>query len=149
MEHIKPARSNSIWLILGSTMLVLLALTACQVIPPPPLELNNEPAILFFNNEDGCVCSRIIYERADAQIAAWPAESRHGVPLYHIQLEERPDLRSHYRIVRAPTLLLLDADGNEIWRQDEVTTDTQIFDLKMAEEKVLDMQHSTRQHKYR
>ena len=140
MSRIMPARGKATWLIFGGTILFLLAFRACHVNPPPPLELNNEPVLLFFNNEEGCVCVRTIYERADAQIAAWPAESRHGIPLHRIHLEERPDLRLKYRIVRAPTLLLLDADGSEVWRQDQVVTDSQIFDLETFEEQIVKLQ---------
>ncbi len=140
MDRIKPVRGKGTWLVLGGTILVLLAFKACQVNPPPPLDLNDEPVLLLFNNEEGCVCELAIYERADAQIAAWPAESRHGVLLHRIHLEQRPDLRLEYRIARAPTLLLLDADGNEVWRQDEVTSDWRIFDLETAEAQIVSLQ---------
>ena len=142
MSRIMPARGKATWLIFGGTILFLLAFKACHVNLPPPLELNNEPALLFFNNEEGCVCVRTIYERADAQIAAWPAESRHGIPLHRIHLEERPDLRLKYRIVRAPTLLLLDAVGNEVWRRDEVISDETIFDLEAVEAEILNLLRS-------
>jgi hypothetical protein len=42
----------------------------------PPLELNNQPALLFFNNNEGCECVLPFYAKADAVIAAWPAEKR-------------------------------------------------------------------------
>ena len=42
----------------------------------PPLELNNQPAFLFFNNDEGCECVLPFYAKADAVIAAWPAENR-------------------------------------------------------------------------
>ena len=134
-----------IWLIVATAVLVVLGAKAIQqgwLTARPPLELNDKPAILFFNNEKGCDCVLAIYRRADGQIAAWPAESRHGVPLHRIHLEQRPDLGKRYQIVRAPTLLLLDAGGNEVWRQDEVTSDWRIFDLETAEAQIVSLQRT-------
>jgi hypothetical protein len=122
-----------VWLILGVSLLVMLGAKGVQrgwFARRPPLELGSQPALLFFNNDRGCECVLVIYQRADAQIAAWPATERREVPVRRINLEHRPDLGERYQIARAPTLLLVDAQGNEIWRQDEVVSDEQIFDLK-------------------
>jgi hypothetical protein len=105
--------------------------------PRPPVELGGEPALLFFNLDRGCECVLVIYQRADAQIDAWPAAAHHGVPLHRINMERRPDLIKQYGVYRAPTLLLLDSDGREVWRQDEVITDEHIFDLKRFEAEIL------------
>ena len=134
-----------IWLIVATAVLLVLGAKAIQqgwLTARPPLELNDKPTILFFNNEQGCDCVLAIYQRADAQVAAWPAESRHGVSLHRIHLKQRPDLGKQYQVVRAPTLLLLDAGRNEVWRQDEVTSDWHIFDLETAEAQILSLQRN-------
>ncbi len=98
---------KSVCLVVGAAVLSVLAVKAIQLgwlAARPPPELNGEPALLFFNNERGCDRVLAIYLRAYGQIAAWAAESRHGVPRYRINLKQRPDLRKRYRIVRAPTL---------------------------------------------
>ena len=104
--------------------------------PRPPLELGGKPALLFFNNDRGCECVLVIYQRADAQIANWSAADRQNVPLHRINLKQRPDLGKQYNIYRAPTLLLLDGAGRELWRQDEIISDQHIFDLQQFEEMI-------------
>lgn len=104
--------------------------------PRPPLELGGKPALLFFNNDRGCECVLVIYQRADAQIASWAAADRDSVPVHRINLEQRPDLGKQYNIYRAPTLLLVDSTGRELWRQDEVITDRHVFDLQRFEEQI-------------
>jgi hypothetical protein len=134
-----PAGKRRVWLIVACAVLAVLAAKGIQsgwFAARSPLDLNGEPALLFFNNDRGCDCALVIYRRADAQIAAWPEEARHRVPLVPINLEQRPDLGGHYGILRAPTLLLLDAAGDEVWRQDEVMSDSHIFDLEAAEAQI-------------
>jgi len=128
-----------VWLIVAGAVLAVLAAKGIQsgwFAAPSPLELTGEPTLLFFNNDHGCECALVSYRRADSQIAAWPEEARHQVPLVPINLEQRPDLGGYYQIQRAPTLLLLDAAGDEVWRQDEVMSDSHIFDLRAAEAQI-------------
>lgn len=134
-----PAGKSRVWLIVAGAVLAVLAAKGIQsgwFAAPSPLELNGEPALLFFNNDRGCDCALVIYRRADVQMAAWSEEARHRVPLVPINLEQRPDVAKYYGIVRAPTLLLLDAAGDEVWRQDEVVSDSHVFDLKAAEAQI-------------
>ncbi len=132
-----------IWLAVFATALIVLGVKGIQLgwfAARPLLDLDAEPALLFFNNDRGCECVLVIYQRADAQIAGWPTAARQGVPVRRINLEERPDLGKRYKIYRAPTLLLLDGDGNEVWRQDEIITDQRIFDLETAEAQIVTLQ---------
>jgi len=134
-----PAGKSRVWLIVVSAVLIILAAKAIQsgwFAAPSPLELNGEPALLFFNNDRGCECALVIYRRADSQIAAWSKEARHRLPIIAINLEQRPDVAKYYEIVRAPTLLLLGAAGREVWRQEEVVSDSHVFDLKAAEAQI-------------
>ena len=105
-------------------------------IPKPPLALNSQPALLFFNNDRGCECALFVFHNADAQLSTWPEENHAGIPIIPINLERRPDLAQEYQVIRAPTLLLLDSAGQILWRQDEVISDEFPFDLKTLESQI-------------
>lgn len=104
-----------------------------------PLELKDEPALLFFNKDQGCPCVQVVYENADLQISRWPSADRQGVPVKRISLDERPDLGKQYDVNRSPALLLFDSQGDEVWRQYATITSEQVFDLKLFEEKIIDL----------
>jgi len=95
----------------------------------PPLELDGEPALLFFNKSRGCECEMFVYNNANAQINGWIALVR----VVHIDLDRRPDLAQKYSIIRAPSLVLLDDMGQVFWRQDEGLSDEVPLDLDQAE----------------
>ncbi len=139
MDRIALNWKRAARLILAGAVLALLALKAVQLgwlAARPPLELPDQPVVLFFNNRRGCKCVLAIYRQADAEIDAWSQAAGVGLPLYRIDLERRPDLGRQFSIRRAPTLLLLDGQGNEVWRQEEVLSDTHVFDLKQAEAEI-------------
>lgn len=102
----------------------------------PPIELNNQPALLFFNNDEGCECVIPLYQKADTVIAAWPSDQRAKIPLYRLVLDKRPDLQRQYNVERAPMLLLLDADGQVVWREWGVASNPNVFDLTRVEMKI-------------
>lgn len=115
---------------------LILGVKAVQMgwfIPKPPLVLNNQPAILFFNNDRGCECQLAIFNNADAQLSVWPEEKHRGIPIFAINLERRPDLAKKFLVYRAPTLILLDSEGQDIWRQDESASDDYPLDLAALE----------------
>lgn len=101
-----------------------------------PLALNNQPALLFFYNDRGCECAMYVYRHAKAQLSAWPEEKHSGIPIIPINLERRPDLAHEYQVIRATTLLLLDSEGQILWRQDEVVSDEYPFDLIPLESQI-------------
>lgn len=128
-----------IWLLLAGAIILLLGVkVAGSLLLPsgPPLDLNNQPALLFFNNEEGCECVIPLYQKADAVIAAWPNENRAHIPVLRIILDERPDLQKDYDIERAPMLLLLDEQGQEVWRGWGVASNPQVFDLAEGEAQI-------------
>ncbi len=104
--------------------------------PKPPLVLNNQPAILFFNDDRGCDCQLAIFKNADAQLSVWPEEKHNGIPIFAINLERRPDLAKEYSVYRAPTIILLDSAGQELWRQDESVGDDYPLDLTVLETQI-------------
>lgn len=51
----------------------------------------------------------------------------------HIDLDLRPDLARQYEVIRAPSLVLLNAEGQVVWRQDEGLSDESPLDLEQVE----------------
>jgi hypothetical protein len=128
-----------VWFLLVGAIVLLMGVKGGRpfLLPAgPPIELNNQPALLFFNNDEGCECVMPLYQKADAVIAAWPPERRAQVPLHRIVLDERPDLQRQYAIERAPILLLLDASGEIVWREWGVASNPNVFDLARVEAKI-------------
>lgn len=101
-----------------------------------PLDLNNQPVLLFFNNDDGCECVVPLYQKADVVTANWPAANRGNIPVRRIVLDERPDLQRAYNIQRAPMILLLDAQGREVWRGWGVASNPNVFELAAGEAQI-------------
>lgn len=83
-----------------------------------PLELNGEPALLFFNIDEPCECMRKLVESADSQINSWPEEARSGIPVYRVNFEEQAELGSKYKVFRVPCMVLVDGQGQIVHRQD-------------------------------
>jgi len=128
-----------VWLLLVGAVVVLLAVKWGRpaLLPGgPPLELGKQPSLLFFNNEEGCECVLPLYARADSVIDVWPPEQRSRVPVYRIILDERPDLQRQYDVERAPMLLLLDANGQVLWRERGVASNSDVFDLSEVEAQI-------------
>jgi hypothetical protein len=100
--------------------------------PRPPLELDGEPAMLFFNKAHGCECEMLVYNNANTQMEEWSAPIR----LIRIDMDQRPDLVKEYAVIRAPTFVLLDAQGQVVWRQDEDLSDKSPLDLDQVERQI-------------
>jgi hypothetical protein len=105
-------------------------------LPRTPLELNGQPAVLFFNRHKGCECELVVYNAAERQIQAWPESNRQGILFVQIDLDRRPDLGAQFNVVRAPALLLLDGDENIRYRQNDVITDLEPLNLPALEQKI-------------
>lgn len=128
-----------VWFALLGAIVVLLGVKVGRpLLTPagPPIELNNQPALLFFNNDEGCECVLPLYARADSAIAAWMAAQRSQVPVQRILLYQRPDLQRRYKVERAPMLVLLDAKGQIVWREWGVASNPTVFNLERVEEKI-------------
>lgn len=118
-----------------SALTLTLELKAVQLgwfTPRPPLELDGKPVLLFFNKSRGCECELLVYNNANAQMDDWIAPLR----VIHIDLDHRPDLARQYGVIRAPTLVLLDAEGQAVWMQDEGLSDESPLDLNQVERQI-------------
>lgn len=109
------------------------------LIPHTPLSLNGEPAVLFFNRHKGCACALAVYRAAADQVQDWTVAERQGVQIISIDLDRRPDLVAQYDVIRAPALLLVDQAGEIVYRQDEVVSDTEPFNLPWFESKLAEV----------
>jgi hypothetical protein len=139
MAGLIQVRKPHVWLLLAVGIFLLTSYKEARPLlfsGGPPLDLNNQPVLLFFNNDDGCECVVPLYQKADAVVAAWPAANRGNIPVRRIVLDERPDLQRAYNIQRAPMLLLLDAQGREVWRGWGVASNPQVFNLAEGEAQI-------------
>ena len=121
-----------LWIIFFGALALTFGLKAAQLgwfTPHPPLELDGEPALLFFNKLRGCECELFVYNNAETQMNSWNA----SVHVIRIDLDHRPDLARQYEIIRAPSLVLLNAKGQIVWRQDEALSDESPLDLDQIE----------------
>jgi hypothetical protein len=119
-------------------ILFVKALSEGQFSPREPLDLSNEPTLLFFNRSKGCECVLVVYQAADRQITAWPKEDYSGANLIQIDLDHRPDLGRQFNITRVPAMLLVDSSGKIIYQQTEAVSDKSPLVLVKFEQAIKD-----------
>jgi hypothetical protein len=132
----KPA---SLWILFFFGLVLTLGLKAVDLgwfSPREPLEFNNAPALLFFNKARGCECELYVYDNANAQFEAWKSP----VPVHRIDLDRRPDLGRQYSVVRAPALVLVDAEGQVVWKQSDSLSDESPLNLEQAQVEIARLQ---------
>ena len=105
-------------------------------LPRKPIVLNDQPAVLFFNRHKGCDCARIVYHAAARQMREWPEAQRLGVQLIQVDLDRQTYLGKQFDVARAPALLLIDATGNIVYRQEEVVIDLEPMNLPLLEQNI-------------
>jgi hypothetical protein len=102
----------------------------------PQLELNSQPALLFFTLSEGCNCQMVIIRRAATQIAFWELPEHLAINIIRIDFSLQPDLARYYDVARAPALVLLDAQGQAVWKQDVGLSDEKPLDLIQAQSQI-------------
>jgi hypothetical protein len=73
-----------------------------------------------------------IIRAAESQLAEWESP----LPILRADFDQRPDLARQFQIIRAPALVLLDAEGKVIWKQDEGLSDESPLDLRQVEAQI-------------
>ena len=139
MARITLSRNLVIWGSLFAGLIVVLGAKDWEsgwLLPKPPLELEGKPALFFIVKYRGCECEIFVNDNARAQVEGWPAEARQNVPLHEINIDWRSDLAKQYRVIRAPTLFLLDASGAEVWRQDGVRDDEYPLKIETVQDQI-------------
>jgi len=101
-----------------------------------PLELNGQPALLFFTLSDGCDCQMKVIRSAATQIAFWEPSEHLRIYIIWIDFDQRPDLVDYYHVDRAPALVLLDSNGEVFWMQDDPQSDGKPFDMAEVENQI-------------
>jgi hypothetical protein len=134
-----PTRGNRqrVWVLLvfGILVLTVLAIKAFNngwFTPRMSLELNGEPALVFFTLADGCECEMSVVNAAEAQLATWNIPQENDLQLMQVDFRRRPDLADEYDVARAPALVLLDTQGLVVWKQDVGLSDEAPLDLDTA-----------------
>lgn len=97
-----------------------------------PLEITQDPTLLFFNRSKGCECVLVVYQAADQQISEWQ-QNYPDLEVIWIDLDRRADLGRQFQILRVPAFILLDNNNNRIYQQTESLSDTAPFDLEMLD----------------
>jgi hypothetical protein len=136
MMETKRARRWWVLLLLAGLFLGPLVLKAVQegwFEPRLPLELNNQPALVFFTLSRGCECQMTVVAHAEAQLAAWEFPVQRPFRVIRVDFNRRPDLAQQYGVARAPALVLLDDSGQVVWKQDVGLSDDAPLDLDLAE----------------
>ena len=123
-------------MLFGVIVLALLAIKSFNdgwFEPKTPLALNGEPALVFFTLGRGCECQMVVVQGAEAQLAVWPIALEEQIPILRVDYNRRPDLAKQYSVARAPALVLLDAHGEVVWKQDLGLSDEAPLDLIQAQ----------------
>jgi len=105
-------------------------------LPRPQLALNGQPALLFFTLSDGCECQMTIIRRAATQIAFWELPDHLAINIIRIDFDLQSKIARYYDVARAPALVLVDAEGQPIWKQDVGVSDARPLDLVEAEAQI-------------
>jgi len=137
----KRNSSVLVWIVFVGSVVLVLGVKAWQVgwlRPKTHLELNGQPAVLVFvKYRYVCECEGYVNGNARSQAVNWPLDTPGGVPLHLIDIDQRTDLVKRYKVIRAPSMLLLDAEGEIVWRQDDVISDEFPLNLPAAEAQIL------------
>jgi hypothetical protein len=130
MDRIK-AQHNSALIGICLVILVILLAKASRDgwLNPQTTLMPGSPSLVFFNGSRGCDCELYVYSNADRQLADWSEAQRGGLAVIRVSIHAPGALKSKYKVIRAPTLLLLDAAGEIILRQDNVVSDDEPLDL--------------------
>ncbi len=100
--------------------------------PRIPLALNGQPALVFFTLGKGCECQMKVIHNAEKQLAEWKVVVDSKIPLFTVDFSRRPDLAKQYGVARSPALVLLNAAGEVIWKQDLGLSDEAPLDINAA-----------------
>lgn len=128
-------KRSVLWIFFLAALALTLGLKAAQLgwfATHEPLPLNGQPALIFFTLTQGCDCQMTVVHTAEAQLAGWESP----LPLLRVDFNRRHDLAAQFGIVRAPALVLMDVEGQVVWKQDEGLSDESPLDLEQAESQI-------------
>jgi hypothetical protein len=132
---LKNRRRIGLLMLFGVLVLAVLAIKSFNdgwFEPKIPLELNGQPALVFFTLGRGCDCQMTVIRNAEAQLPSWSVILDGQISIFRVDFSRRPDLVKQYNVARAPALVLLDAAGEVAWKQDLGLSDEAPLDLLQA-----------------
>jgi hypothetical protein len=136
---LKDRRRTGVLMLFGVLLMAVLAIKSFNdgwFEPKIPLELNGQPALVFFMLGRGCDCQMTVIRSAEAQLAGWQVAQDEAIPILRVDFSRRPDLARQYSVARAPALVLLDGLGQVVWKQDLGLSDEAPLDLEQAKDQV-------------
>jgi len=126
--------------VIGLALIILSGKLAFDLYSSTQVEfdLNDKPALLFITDDKPCDCAKKTTAEADYQIKNWSAPNLLAVQLIQIYIGDHRELEAKYDVFRSPALILLDAQGKVVYRQDYPIIggkpfDLQEFEIKMRE----------------
>ena len=125
----------AVWIIFIAALTLTLGLKVAQLgwfAVREPLPLNGQPALVFFTLSQGCECQMTVVRAAEAQLADWESP----VPFLRVDFDRRSDLVQKFGLNRAPALVLVNAEGQVVWKQDEGLSDESPLNLNQAERQI-------------
>ncbi|GAB4489447.1 MAG: hypothetical protein Fur0016_06550 [Anaerolineales bacterium] len=123
---------KTLWLIFLAALTLTFGLKAASegwFAARAPLPLNGQPALVFFTLSKGCDCQMTVVRAAEAQLADWVSP----LPLHRVDFDRRRDLAEQFHVARAPALVLVNAEGQVVWKQDEGVSNESPLNLEQAE----------------
>ncbi len=143
MDRLKSEHSHSLTSRRRFTVLMLFGVVLLAVVaiksfndgwfePQTPLKLNGEPALVFFTLGKGCECQMKVIRNAENQLATWPVAIQGQINIIRVDFSRRPDLAQQYDVARSPALVLLNENGEVVWKQDLGLSDEAPLDLETA-----------------
>ncbi|OGO64548.1 MAG: hypothetical protein A2029_15980 [Chloroflexi bacterium RBG_19FT_COMBO_47_9] len=140
---VKPDRLPSLanrrrmiaWMLFGVVVMAVISIKSFNdgwFEPKTPLALNGEPALVFLTLGRGCECQMKVVRSAEAQLASWSVTLDGQISVFRVDFSRRPDLARQFDIARAPALVLLDSNGEVVWKQDVGLSDEAPLDLASA-----------------
>jgi hypothetical protein len=73
-----------------------------------------------------------VIHAAEAQLANWDSP----LPLLRVDFDRRRNLAAQWKIACAPVFVLVNAEGQVVWNQDEGLSDESPLDLNQAERQI-------------
>jgi len=120
------------WILFLASLTLILGLKAASegwFAARAPLPPNGQTTLIFFTLSKGCECQMTVIRAAETQLADWVSP----LPLHRVDFDRRRDLAKQFGVARAPALVLINPEGQVVWKQDEGLSDESPLDLDQVE----------------
>lgn len=128
-------KHSVVWFVFLTAVVLTLGLKAFGegwFVVREPLLPGGQPALVFFTLSDGCECQMTVVRAAEAQLANWISP----LALQRVDFNNRRGLAKQFGVTSAPALVLLDAEGQVVWKHDVGMDNEAPLDLNQAERQI-------------